>query len=76
MIHPPDERKRDLWNLEKVCSDFAESVGIIENDSLCRRGVIAYGSASQAPLGVRLRFIAVEQGYTSSWDDWEVKYNP
>lgn len=56
VIHPPDNRKRDLCNLEKVCSDFAESVGIIENDSLCRRMVIEYGSSSQAPLGANLVF--------------------
>lgn len=56
IINPPDNRRRDLGNLEKVCSDFAQAAGIIEDDSLCRRLVIEYGSKEDAPLGARLIF--------------------
>lgn len=31
----PDRRKRDLGNIEKATSDLLQSVGIIEDDSLC-----------------------------------------
>lgn len=33
---PPDKRRRDMGNLEKVVSDFCQAAGIIEDDSLCR----------------------------------------
>lgn len=59
ILNPPDKRHRDLGNFEKVCSDFAQAAGIIENDSLCRQLVIVYGSALEAPLGVRLEFRSV-----------------
>lgn len=56
---PPDNRHRDLGNFEKVCSDFAQAAGIIENDRFCRRLVIEYGSKVEAPLGARLVFQSV-----------------
>lgn len=37
LAHPPDKRQRDLGNLEKVVSDFLQTVGVIENDSLAGR---------------------------------------
>jgi len=33
----PDRRARDLGNLEKCVSDLCVSMGLIEDDSLCRR---------------------------------------
>lgn len=59
LLNPPDNRNRDLGNLEKILSDFAQSAGIIENDHLCRRLVIEYGSRIEAPLGARLTFTKV-----------------
>jgi len=36
-VSRPDERKRDLDNLLKPISDLLCSIGVIEDDSLCRR---------------------------------------
>lgn len=33
----PDRRARDLGNLEKTVSDLCVSMGLVEDDSLCRR---------------------------------------
>lgn len=35
--NPPDKRHRDLGNLEKVISDFLQTVAVIEDDSLASR---------------------------------------
>lgn len=56
IFNAPDKRPRDLGNLEKVCSDFAQSMGIIKNDSLCMKMVLEYGNKQEAPLGARLVF--------------------
>lgn len=56
VFYPPDKRHRDLGNLEKVIQDFAQSVGIIENDSFCRKITLEYGDTADAPLGARLTF--------------------
>jgi len=50
---PPDLRHRDLANLEKAASDFAQSVRIIEDDHLCAHQEKDYG---ETPLGIRLIF--------------------
>ena len=54
VLAEPDNRLRDLGNYEKVLSDFIQSVGLIENDRLCRRLVMEYGDSDDAPLGCRL----------------------
>jgi Holliday junction resolvase RusA-like endonuclease len=54
IVHRQDDRRRDIGNLEKACSDFAQAAGIIEDDYLCARQVKEYGTESMAPLGVRL----------------------
>lgn len=33
----PDRRPRDLGNLEKVVSDLCVTMGLVDDDSLCRR---------------------------------------
>ena len=59
IVHRPDNRRRDIGNLEKVLSDLAQAVGIIEDDYLCARQVKEYGTESMAPLGIRLVFESV-----------------
>lgn len=41
-LHPSDKRKRDIDNLIKAPSDLLEDIGVIENDSLCRRLLVEY----------------------------------
>jgi crossover junction endodeoxyribonuclease RusA len=55
-VYPPDKRKRDLGNLEKVLQDFAQQAGIIEDDHFCRKITLEYGGPEDAPLGARLTF--------------------
>lgn len=56
---PPDKRKRDLGNLEKVVSDFAQKMGIVRDDCFCRKITLEYGSKDDAPSGVRATFRTV-----------------
>lgn len=58
-LSPPDKRQRDLGNMEKILSDFAQKAGVIDNDHLCRKLTIQYGSKEEAPLGARMIFNAV-----------------
>lgn len=52
LANPPDKRHRDLGNLEKVVSDFLQTIAVIEDDSMAedihqrwdRRSVIPTGS--------------------------------
>ena len=59
IFHPPDKRRRDIGNLEKVCSDFIQSVGLIEDDHYCRELHLVYGSSNDAPYGARLTIESV-----------------
>lgn len=43
MIHPPDNRRRDLDNVLKAALDAIEAAGIIEDDSQVRRLELAFG---------------------------------
>lgn len=47
---PPDKRRRDLFNLEKACSDLLVKQGIIADDALIHRGTVEWGAGS----GVRV----------------------
>lgn len=40
----PDKRKRDLFNLEKACSDFLVKHGVLADDSLIERGTVQWGT--------------------------------
>lgn len=42
--YPPDKRQRDLGNLEKVVSDFLQTISVIEDDSLAREITLRWGS--------------------------------
>ncbi len=59
LVHRRDNRHRDIGNLEKACSDFAQAAGIIEDDYLCAKQVKEYTTESNAPLGIRLLLVAV-----------------
>lgn len=37
LVYPPDNRMRDLGNLEKALSDFLQEMGIVQNDSLSKK---------------------------------------
>ena len=50
----PDKRRRDLSNLIKVIEDFAVQHGLIEDDSLCEKLYVRWGSKKEAPLGSKL----------------------
>lgn len=39
-VYPPDRRRRDIANLEKVCVDSVKLAGCIEDDSLIDRLLI------------------------------------
>ena len=43
-IGKPDQRRRDLDNLAKSVLDLLTSAGVIEDDSLCQRLSIGWGS--------------------------------
>lgn len=43
----PDARRRDLGNLEKPVSDALKAAGIIEDDSLCQKLHMTWGSAGK-----------------------------
>lgn len=53
-LTPPDKRLRDLGNYEKVLSDFCQSAGIIDNDSLCEELHIVWNKSEDAIPGARL----------------------
>ena len=53
-LHAPDKRRSDIDNRTKVCLDFCERMRIIENDYLCKKLSVVYGSKEDAPLGTRL----------------------
>ncbi len=59
VFYPPDKRERDLGNLEKACSDFAQTVGVIANDCKAREIHLIWGSSTEAPLGARLKFTSM-----------------
>ena len=50
----PDKRRRDLDNLTKVCKDFAVQHGLVEDDSLCDKLYVRWGTSKEAPLGAKL----------------------
>lgn len=43
----PDRRPRDLGNLEKCAHDLCVSMGLVEDDSLCRRIILEW--SDEAP---------------------------
>src|SRR3974390_3849335 len=45
VLNPPDKRRIDLDGRIKAVLDVAQSTGLIENDYLCRRLVVSYGSS-------------------------------
>lgn len=47
----PDNRKRDLGNLEKAVSDLLQSLGVIEDDHLCEMISMRWVTAGE---GVRV----------------------
>lgn len=42
LVYPPDNRMRDLGNLEKALSDFLQDMGIVQNDYLSKRIVFEW----------------------------------
>ncbi len=48
--HPPDKRHRDLGNLEKVISDFLQTVAVVDDDSLACRIVLEWDT-EEVPSG-------------------------
>jgi len=59
VLSPPNKRKSDIDNYTKVCLDFCQRSGIIENDNLCKMLLVVYGSKDAAPLGARLTLTPV-----------------
>lgn len=59
VVSPPDKRRRDLSNLIKVLEDFCQTVGIIEDDSLCRELHMVYSSILNTPHGACLIFESI-----------------
>lgn len=47
-------KNSDLDNYPKGTLDFAQSMGLIENDKLCNGILIRWGTKEEAPLGARL----------------------
>ncbi len=54
ILSRPDARRRDLGNYEKALSDILQTMGIIENDYLCREQHLVWGTRVDAPSGARL----------------------
>ena len=50
----PDNRRRDLDNHTKAIKDFAVQHGLIEDDSLCEKLYVRWGTKKEAPLGAKL----------------------
>ena len=50
----PDKRRRDVYNLGKVVEDFAVQHGLVQDDSLCEKLYVRWGSKKEAPLGAKL----------------------
>ena len=51
-FHRPDNRRRDVFNLEKAVSDLLVDAGILEDDSQIWDGRVRWGGA--APVTVRI----------------------
>lgn len=51
-LNPPDKRKRDLGNLEKVVSDLLVDHGIIDDDSGCQSLYMKWERGLEAPCVV------------------------
>lgn len=47
-VKRPDNRRRDLSNLEKALSDLLVAHGVIKDDSLCERLTMAWDSGIEA----------------------------
>ena len=54
LLHYAQNRKIDIDNRIKAVLDFAESMELIENDSLCRALYVRFAEKSEAPTGCRL----------------------
>ena len=52
----PDKRKRDVFNLEKVVSDFLKTQHVIEDDSLIQKGTVQWADDM---VGCRVEIEAV-----------------
>jgi len=50
LANPPDKRRRDLGNLEKVVSDFLQTIAVIEDDSMASRIELEWDTEA-APSG-------------------------
>ncbi len=60
ILNAPDRRRRDIGNYEKGLSDFLQMARIIENDNLCQKQDVVWGSATDAPNGARLILTALQ----------------
>lgn len=54
ILNPPDKRRIDIDNRIKAVLDLAQSLNLIENDHLCRRLLVEYGSDKDATPGASL----------------------
>jgi len=50
LANPPDKRHRDLGNLEKVVSDFLQTIAVIEDDSMASRIELEWDTEA-TPIG-------------------------
>lgn len=50
---PPDKRRRDLFNLEKACSDILVKAGILADDSLIHRGTLQWGDCAGTRIEIK-----------------------
>jgi len=61
ILTPPDKRKRDIDNFHKVLLDFAQSSGMIENDSKCRKLTVVWDDEGDTSPRARLILTSVDQ---------------
>jgi len=52
--NPPDKRRRDLGNLEKVISDFLQTVAVVDDDSMACRILLEWDEVETASGSVRV----------------------
>ena len=50
----PDKRKRDLDNLIKGVKDFLVDMAVIDDDNLCEKLYVRWGTKKEAPLGSKV----------------------
>lgn len=54
ILSPPDKRHRDLDNYLKGVLDLCKLHRVIDDDHLCRRIYLRWGTPKEAPMGARL----------------------